>query len=42
MTPNDLKDVLRRRRDMKLNDDSNRRRKRALLPHDFYDTDSVL
>ncbi len=42
MTPNELTDVIRRRRDVKLNDESNRRRKRALSPYDFYDTDSVL
>jgi hypothetical protein len=40
MTPNELTDVIRRRRDVKLNDESNRRRKRALSPYDFYDTDS--
>jgi hypothetical protein len=41
MTPNELTDV-RRRRDIKLNEETNRRRKRALSPYDFYDTDSVL
>ena len=41
MTPNQLTDVLRRRRSVKLNDQSNRRRKRALSPYDFYDTNSV-
>jgi len=40
MTPNELRDIVRRRRDVKLNDESNRRRKRALSPYDFYDTDS--
>jgi hypothetical protein len=40
MSPNELIDIVRRRRDVKLNDQSNRRRKRALLPYDFYDTDS--
>jgi len=40
MTPYELRDVVRRRRDVKLNDESNRRRKRALSPYDFYDTDS--
>jgi len=39
MTPNELTDV-RRRRDIKLNEETNRRRKRALSPYDFYDTDS--
>jgi hypothetical protein len=41
MTSNELTDVIRRRRDVKLNDESNRRRKRALSPYDFYDTDSL-
>lgn len=42
MTPNQLTDVVRRRRDVKLIDESNRRRKRALSPYDFYNADSVL
>jgi hypothetical protein len=42
MASNELTDVIRRRRDVKLNDESNRRRKRALSPYDFYDSDSVL
>jgi hypothetical protein len=41
MTPNQLTNVIRQRRNVKLNDQSNRRRKRALSPYDFYDTDSV-
>jgi len=40
MNPNELKDILRRRRNVKLNDELNRRRKRALSPYDFYNTDS--
>lgn len=40
MTPSELTNVIRRRRDVKLNDESIRRRKRALSPYDFYDTDS--
>ncbi len=41
MTPDDLIDIVRRRRDAKLNVETNQRRKRALSPYDFYDTDSV-
>jgi hypothetical protein len=42
MFPYELTDInRRRRRDVKLNDQSNRRRKRALLPYEYYDTDSV-
>jgi hypothetical protein len=41
MNLNELTDIVRRRRDVKLNDESNRRRKRALSPFDFYNTDSV-
>jgi hypothetical protein len=41
MTPNELTNIVRRRRNIKLNDETNRRRKRALSPYDFYDTDSV-
>ncbi len=41
MTPNELTNIVRRRRDVKLIDESNTRRKRALSPYDFYDTDSV-
>jgi len=40
MNPKELTDILRRRRDIKYNDESNRRRKRALSPYDFYNTDS--
>jgi hypothetical protein len=40
MTPYQLTNVIRQRRNVKLNDQSNRRRKRALSPYDFYDTDS--
>jgi hypothetical protein len=40
MTPNELTNIVRRRRNIKLNDETNRRRKRALSPYDFYDTDS--
>jgi len=40
MTPNELTDVVRRRRHIKLNDETHRRRKRSLSPYDFYDTDS--
>jgi hypothetical protein len=40
MNSNELTDIVRRRRDVKLNDESNRRRKRALSPYDFYNTDS--
>lgn len=42
MTPSDLMNVRRRRRDVKFNDQSNQRRKRALTPYEFYETDSVL
>lgn len=42
MTPNELTNVVRQRRNVKLIDESNRRRKRALSPYNFYDTDSVL
>lgn len=42
MNPTELKDIGRRRRDVKSNDESSRRRKRALSPYDFYDTDSVM
>ena len=41
MAPNELTDILRRRREVKFNDQSSQRRKRALSPYDFYDTDSV-
>ena len=41
MSPNELTDVIRRRRDVKLDSELNFRRKRALLPYDFYDTDEV-
>ncbi len=41
MNPDDLIDIVRRRRDAKLNVETNQRRKRALSPYDFYDTDSV-
>ncbi len=41
MTPNELTDIVRRRRDAKLNVETNQRRKRALSPYDFYDTDPV-
>lgn len=41
MTPSDLMNVRRRRRDVKLHEQFNQRRKRALSPYDFYDTDSV-
>ncbi|CAF1141971.1 unnamed protein product [Rotaria magnacalcarata] len=37
MTPNQQTDIVRRRRDVKLNT----RRKRAASPYDFYDTDSL-
>jgi len=40
MTPYELTDVVRRRRHIKLNDETHRRRKRSLSPYDFYDTDS--
>ncbi|CAF3763812.1 unnamed protein product [Rotaria sordida] len=36
MTPSELTDIVRRRRDVKLNT----RRKRAISPYNFYDTDS--
>ncbi len=43
MTPNELTAVVRRRRNIKLNDETHRRRrKRSLSPYEFYDTDSVL
>ena len=44
MNPSELSTILRRRRDVKANDQSNRRRKRALSsydPYDLYDTDGV-
>ena len=41
MNPTELTDIVRRRRDVKSNDESSRRRKRALSPYDFYDADSV-
>jgi hypothetical protein len=41
MTPNELTNVIRRRRYVKLNDQLNQRRKRALSTYDFYDTDSL-
>jgi hypothetical protein len=41
MNPDDLIDIVRRRRDAKLNVETNQRRKRALSPYDFYDTDSL-
>jgi hypothetical protein len=40
MTPNQLSNVLRQRRHVKLNDQLNQRRKRALSPYDFYETNS--
>lgn len=40
MTPNELTNVVRKRRNVKLIDESNRRRKRALSPYNFYDTNS--
>lgn len=42
MTPLNLKNILRRRREIRLNDPSSQRRKRALSPYDFDETDSVL
>ncbi|CAF0824446.1 unnamed protein product [Adineta steineri] len=41
MTPSELTEIVRRRRDIKLNTESNRRHKRALSPYDFYDTDPL-
>lgn len=41
MTPSDLSNVRRRRRDVQIHDQFNQRRKRALSPYDFYETDSV-
>ncbi|CAF0857524.1 unnamed protein product [Adineta ricciae] len=41
MTPNELTDIVRRRRDVKLNMEPNRRRKRALSAFDLYDTDPL-
>jgi hypothetical protein len=41
MTPSQLSNVLRQRRNVKLNEQSNGRRKRALTPFDFYETNSV-
>ncbi|CAF1252246.1 unnamed protein product [Rotaria sp. Silwood1] len=41
MTPSELTDIVRRRRDVKLNDELNTRRKRAISPYSFYDTDSL-
>jgi hypothetical protein len=41
MTPNELTNVIRRRRYVQLNDQLNQRRKRALSTYDFYDTDSL-
>jgi len=40
MNPEELTDIVRRRRDIQLNDGSNRRRKRA-LSYDLYDTDPM-
>ena len=41
MTPGELVNIVRRRRDVRLNNELNSRRKRALLPYDYYDIDSV-
>lgn len=41
MSPNEQTDILRRRRDVKLNADLSTRRKRALSAYDFYDNDLV-
>lgn len=41
MNPSELSTILRRRRDVKANDQSNQRRKRALSSYDLYDTDGV-
>jgi hypothetical protein len=41
MTPNDLTNLARKRRNINLNDESNQRRKRALSTYDFYNTDPV-
>ncbi|CAF1161203.1 unnamed protein product [Adineta ricciae] len=41
MTPNELTDIVRQRRDVKLSMESNRRRKRALSAFDLYDTDPL-
>ena len=41
MTPNQLSNVLRQRRNVKLNEQSNGRHKRALTPFDFYETNTV-
>jgi len=40
MTSSQLTNLVRRRRDVKLIDQLHQRRKRALSPYDFYDTDS--
>ena len=42
MSPSELTNIVRRRRNIKLNDELNSRRKRAISPYEFYDSDAVL